>query len=168
MQLNLMKVLNEPGSSFEVTKTLDMSALVVEEGVNSFPKGAAVFVELKNILECVTIFIRCEFAYATSCARCLKEVTVPMEFEFNSIVKVDDEDQIVLDDDAIIIDASNMLDAKELIEGLILMNLPLKQLCNESCKGLCQKCGKDLNEDECKCEKREIDPRFAKLSQLLD
>ncbi len=42
-----------------------------------------------------------------------------------------------------------------------------KHLCSEDCRGLCPKCGKDLNEGPCGCGK-ELDPRFAALAKLLD
>jgi uncharacterized protein len=42
-----------------------------------------------------------------------------------------------------------------------------KFLCREDCKGLCARCGKNLNLGPCGCGK-EIDPRFAVLEQLLD
>ena len=42
-----------------------------------------------------------------------------------------------------------------------------KFLCSEDCKGLCPRCGKNLNLGPCGCRK-EPDPRFAVLEQLLD
>ena len=41
------------------------------------------------------------------------------------------------------------------------------ELCREDCKGLCPKCGRNLNEGDCGCDRTEIDPRLAKLKQLL-
>ena len=40
-------------------------------------------------------------------------------------------------------------------------------LCREDCKGLCPKCGKDLNDGPCKCGEDQ-DPRLAVLAQLLE
>jgi uncharacterized protein len=48
------------------------------------------------------------------------------------------------------------------------MEFPLRFLCHDDCKGLCQRCGKNLNEGECDCSKKEIDPRMAPLQKLLD
>jgi uncharacterized protein len=49
-----------------------------------------------------------------------------------------------------------------------MLSLPIKRLCDEQCKGLCQVCGADLNEGECGCVVEEIDPRLATLRDLLD
>jgi len=50
----------------------------------------------------------------------------------------------------------------------VILDLPSKHLCKDDCKGICFKCGKNLNEGECDCETREVDPRLAKLMELLD
>ena len=168
MLLNLMKVLNEPDSQIEVNDTIDVSSIVLEEGVNSFPDGAKVSVTLKNIMDCVTLSLKCECEYVSECARCLAPVKQMISFSFESIVKVDENEEMLIDEDAVVIDSSNQLDVDELVSGLILMNLPMKVLCREDCKGICPKCGKDLNEGECGCEKKEVDPRLLKLKELLD
>ena len=58
------------------------------------------------------------------------------------------------------------LDA-ELLE-LLELSFPSKMLCDEDCKGLCQKCGKNLNEGECSCDMTEIDPRMLPLKKLWE
>ena len=50
----------------------------------------------------------------------------------------------------------------------ILLELPSKHLCKEDCKGLCPKCGKNLNMGDCGCDLRETDPRLEILKSLLD
>ena len=47
------------------------------------------------------------------------------------------------------------------------LDMDTTHLCREDCKGLCHRCGADLNEGPCGC-KPEVDPRFAALAQLLD
>jgi len=42
----------------------------------------------------------------------------------------------------------------------------MKKLCKEDCKGLCPRCGKNLNEDNCICTEKEIDPRWEPLEKL--
>ncbi|MCL2222616.1 MAG: DUF177 domain-containing protein, partial [Oscillospiraceae bacterium] len=59
------------------------------------------------------------------------------------------------------------VDAGEIILTEFILDMDDRQLCSEDCKGLCQKCGVDLNTKPCNC-KKDIDPRLAVLSQLLD
>ena len=68
-------------------------------------------------------------------------------------------------DDYIVVE-NNVLDLDALINEEIQLFLPIKMLCKEDCKGLCQGCGKNLNYEKCECEK-EVDPRLAALSDLL-
>jgi uncharacterized protein len=55
----------------------------------------------------------------------------------------------------------------EEVRQLILLDVPLKHLCREDCRGICPGCGVDLNAAECTCTKAEIDPRWAKLSEVF-
>jgi len=61
----------------------------------------------------------------------------------------------------------NILDIDELALETIQLELPPKLLCSEDCKGLCPKCGADLNEAQCACPPKERDPRFDILNKLL-
>ena len=56
---------------------------------------------------------------------------------------------------------------KRILSTLFILDMDSKFLCREDCKGLCPKCGKNLNLGPCGCGK-ETDPRFAVLEQLLD
>ena len=58
-------------------------------------------------------------------------------------------------------------DLEDIIRTIFVLNLDSKLLCKEDCKGLCCRCGKNLNDGPCNCQK-ELDPRFAALKQLLE
>ncbi|HEX9690377.1 MAG TPA: DUF177 domain-containing protein [Thermoanaerobaculia bacterium] len=51
-------------------------------------------------------------------------------------------------------------------EERIQMAVPMKPLCRVECRGLCPRCGSDLNLSECDCDFDEVDPRWRAL-QLL-
>jgi uncharacterized protein len=61
---------------------------------------------------------------------------------------------------------SNNIDVAELVREQILLNLPEQVFCAEDCKGLCPQCGANRNLIDCKCEEKEIDPRWAALKNL--
>jgi uncharacterized protein len=58
------------------------------------------------------------------------------------------------------------IDLKPAIREQILLQIPGSPLCTDACKGLCPKCGKDLNEGECGCDRTVMDPRWAALKGL--
>ncbi len=58
-------------------------------------------------------------------------------------------------------------DLSPLVAEQIALELPIKPLCKDDCKGLCLKCGIDLNKDRCDCHSEpKIDPRLAKLKDF--
>ena len=75
-------------------------------------------------------------------------------------VKIPEEDEYVIQEGTI--------DLNLLVNDAVLLSLPIKHLCSEDCRGLCQVCGVNLNERECGCVKEGIDPRFEVLRTLLD
>jgi uncharacterized protein len=61
---------------------------------------------------------------------------------------------------------TDVIDIGEDVKDYAMLAVPLKKLCSEECKGLCYKCGKNLNDGECACEITEIDPRWEPLLKL--
>ncbi len=58
------------------------------------------------------------------------------------------------------------LDVGSMLWEQFLLALPMKPLCDSSCKGLCNTCGSNLNKEACRCEKGQGDPRLAVLRSL--
>ncbi|GAQ95740.1 hypothetical protein TAGGR_3216 [Thermodesulfovibrio aggregans] len=107
------------------------------------------------------------------CSRCLKEYTHPIktlvEVSYHPLEELNREELIELKKDEMDVDfyREGLIDTDDIIRDQILLNIPMKPLCSETCKGLCPVCGTDLNEFECRCEVKEIDPRMAVLQKLL-
>ena len=59
------------------------------------------------------------------------------------------------------------LSEQERAKGGVL-DMDTKTLCSEDCKGLCPRCGADLNQGPCSCAKKDVDPRLAVLAKLLE
>lgn len=95
------------------------------------------------------------------CSRCLEIVNYPVhtEFEQQYSASGSQEETLMMDGDRIDLD-------KPVVES-ILLELPIKIVCSEECKGLCPICGSNRNINECKCSDEEIDPRMMVLKKLL-
>ena len=63
--------------------------------------------------------------------------------------------------------AGDFIDLRLPVEETLILALPMKWLCRESCQGLCSHCGRNLNEGPCQCNDRTVDPRLAVLQGLL-
>ena len=98
------------------------------------------------------------------CDRCLEIVETDISFDISKDIDFNNED---VEEDLTYIEGHN-IDIDEMLYPEIFLNLPSKVLCSDDCKGLCQRCGKNLNEGSCDCGKGEIDPRLAPLQKILE
>ena len=136
----------------------------------SFPSPMKVKGDITNTAGYMRMHLTASLDYVASCARCLCEVSGSFTFSLEKTVAprevLTDLDEDRLDDYAIIDDG--FLDMDSQITEQLEVEFPIRFLCREDCKGLCSKCGKNLNEGECDCDKKEIDPRMAPLQKLLE
>jgi uncharacterized protein len=58
------------------------------------------------------------------------------------------------------------LDLSAVVSEQIVLEVPMKPMCRDNCKGLCDQCGADLNLGDCGCSRNRIDPRLAPLAVL--
>lgn len=106
------------------------------------------------------------------CTRCLIPIAEHLTFSFDvSYLPSDEllkEADAELDSDDLDVDAldGDELDLREVVREQILLNLPDQIFCKDDCKGMCQKCGANLNLIDCSCQETEIDPRWAALKNL--
>ncbi|MBR1552498.1 MAG: DUF177 domain-containing protein [Schwartzia sp.] len=95
------------------------------------------------------------------CDRCLAQAEAAeryrFEEDFHRGEATDEEDGFT--DDGI--------DLLPLVRDTILAALPIRNLCRPDCKGLCPKCGADLNQGDCGCDREAVDPRLEALKNWL-
>ena len=117
----------------------------------------------------ITLTAEASMSYRTHCARCLAEVEDTVRFLCEKTV-ADEKGLLRLEntenDDYVQIKGGK-LDLDAPICDEILLSFPMRILCSEDCRGLCSGCGADLNREACRCTKKEVDPRLAKLAALL-
>ena len=99
------------------------------------------------------------------CDRCGKEFSREKVVALDMLL-ADELEQEDSEDEIFLLDG-NELDLDELVTTAFVLAMDTKNLCSEDCKGLCAKCGADLNLGPCGC-RPEVDPRLAALAQLLN
>jgi uncharacterized protein len=108
-----------------------------------------------------------------TCSRCIEpfEVPVTAAFDLRYVPHVENtgegEREVGEDDLATAFYRDGALDVIELIREQFMLALPMKPLCSDDCKGLCQQCGTNLNKAQCECAPSWADPRLAPLKSLL-
>jgi uncharacterized protein len=107
-----------------------------------------------------------------ACDRCLEPVEWPLDveldLEFAPKQQLEGGANLELRAGDMKLDAieGSALDLADIAREQILLDLPQQFFCSEDCKGLCEKCGTNLNLKDCECENEEIDPRWAALKNL--
>ena len=81
-------------------------------------------------------------------------------------MKLSDEERVNDLDESSYLTGMN-LDVDRLVYLEVLICWPLKVLCKEDCKGICSRCGKNLNEGPCGCKEEPKDPRMAAISDIF-
>jgi len=91
----------------------------------------------------------------SDCARCSelarREMSVPLQLvlkPFSSKLSLQEQ----VEDVSVDYYKGEDIDLAELLQDFILLALPYRMFCNDDCKGLCVKCGKNLNEGLCSCK----------------
>lgn len=114
------------------------------------------------------------FKYNDNCARCLKKLEEKLSYDIDTLlIRENFADEVSESESDVFFYEGEELDIYELLIHSLEFIMPAKVLCSEQCKGICPHCGVDLNLDTCDCENEKeneahnIDPRFAKLQELL-
>jgi len=107
------------------------------------------------------------------CDRCLETYTFAVIRDFHlslslplSSESIRDETELEKEDLAVRFIEDEKIDLDDIIREQIYLSLPMKLLCKKGCKGLCARCGKNLNIDTCNCDKGGGHPAFLKLKDL--
>lgn len=109
-----------------------------------------------------------------ACSRCLNpvqhKVSEPLLVTYLPAGQVPSEDDQALPDDDESAGTEDTygyegeeLDVEPMLRERLLLAIPYAPLCKDECLGLCSQCGANLNDSECGCDRKVIDPRLAAL-----
>lgn len=111
---------------------------------------------------------------ALTCSRCLADYPSFVDTSFTIFFRKGDsitssaEEELELGEMDLLSSAysGDEIDLTHEIEEQVAMEIPLKPLCSESCKGLCHECGTDLNASSCSCSKEPVNLTFSALKDF--
>ena len=169
MQIHLSDITDSEGKHIQLQPELELDKISFQMGDYPILEKTPVELEIANtgnkVLELkgigsVTVGIPCD--------RCLEQVAVkiPYEIEQKLDMKKSDTERVQdLDENDYLTGMD--LDVDRLVYLEVLMSWPLKVLCREDCKGICSRCGKNLNKGSCGCAEEPKDPRMAAISDIF-
>jgi len=162
VKLSFEKLLEEGGhfeGDFAFTED-DMKVTVESFSADFIPTDSGLFLDISF-----------SYSYETPCARCLEltkgfgRQTAGIQLMQQSLEDVKEEAELTDDDMGVCWIEEDEIDLHEIVRQEVAFHLPLRLVCGDDCKGLCPKCGENLNTGSCKC-KEETDPRWSGLDKL--
>lgn len=163
MLLDVRPILRDPGKSRSFSFEMDLSDV---EFAGRYPVSRPVTVEgmVENTAGILDLRLTAKTVLDAVCDRCAKEFSPEKEVSFQCILAEEVQNE---ENDEIVLLQEGKVDVGELARTAFILEMDTKTLCSEDCKGLCPRCGVDLNLGPCSCQK-EVDPRLAVLAKLLE
>ena len=163
MILDVTSVLHTPGGRLPFQFSMDLSDLEFG-GRHPVSRPVAVEGEVRNSADVLTLTLTASTTLDAVCDRCGKAFAQEKEVPYSCMLAEELQNE---DSDDIVLLEAGKVDAGELARTAFVLGMDTKTLCSEDCKGLCPRCGANLNDGPCGCQK-EPDPRLAVLAKLLE
>lgn len=162
MVIDVSSILKEFGRKIDINGELE-----INDADYTFDGPVKISGSIYNNGQSLAFKANCSGVLKTQCARCLKDIDVSVKFPIDENLIQNNEDAVSDDEDVILFEGYTV-EIDDIVANSFLLNTPMRYLCSEDCKGLCQTCGADLNEGECGCNQDYIDPRWSGLVDILN
>jgi uncharacterized protein len=126
---------------------------------------------VEKILKNVSIKGRIEAGGELDCCRCLERFDFPVEIEFKYVLTPaedleEDDLELTYEDLEYGHYKGDIIDLNQLLVEQIILQVPIKPLCDDSCRGLCPTCGRNLNREKCDHKAQQVSGSFAALKNF--
>jgi uncharacterized protein len=178
MLITPLQLENEPlqiAESF-APGSIDFTIGITQVGDLPVKGEADLLLEHREGSQIADIRVRANYSgdFEMDCARCVEPVKVPLQGYFDLIFRPQEADAesgeraITVDETEIGYYEKSGLLLEDVVREQVLLSLPGRALCQPDCKGLCPRCGQNLNQAICSCESTPADPRWNALAGLAD
>lgn len=162
MMIDISQLFGKKGMTMPLSVSETINETLDYPDVVEFVEPVKVEGILTNVDETLVLEAKGQTLLSIPCSRCLTPVKVEVQFvlneKFRHAGEINEETETF---------SGDTIDLTDMVKRSIVINIPMKVLCTDNCKGLCPVCGQDLNEKECGCDTTELDPRFASLRALF-
>ena len=178
MEIQIEQIKQE-GLALEFEKSVETFpalAEMVAKGECEFAAPIRTALRALRIGDMVEVDGDIETSVCLPCSRCLQpfETSLKSHFAITYMQQAEDvtmdtepqEIELSVEDMGIVYFQGGKIKLIDTIQEHVIMEFPLRALCKQDCKGLCSKCGADLNQDPCDCDRRSSPGKFAVLKNL--
>lgn len=169
MLMNLTDVFTSEGKVKKISQAYDRNSISYMGEAYPVVDKSEVSLTFTNIGTGL-ILLEGEFSLTVEipCDRCLQAVEVPIGVSFTHKIAAPDGENVPAEEEEQCFMSGYELDTDTLISNEILINMPVKVLCRQDCKGICPVCGQNRNERECGCDTFVPDPRMAAIKDIFN
>ncbi len=169
MQINLSELIQSEGKVMSIEADYQPNWYQAKGGNYKIVQKKPLQMEFTNLgKKKIRLETEIDLTLQMRCDRCLEPVLQEIRIDVSREFDMDKTDQQRIEAlDEINFISGNNLDVERFVYGEVLINLPMKVLCREDCKGLCNRCGANLNQVTCNCDTTELDPRMAKIRDIF-
>jgi uncharacterized protein len=158
--LDVRELLEHPGTQRRIE--FDAAVPDLGSGLSSVPGDVHFDLTLEAIDGGVLVRGDLSGTYTSECRRCLKGVSQPFTLSGRELYRPSTD---VWEEGYVVKETS--IDLEPMARDTVGLGLPTSPLCRDDCKGLCTRCGADLNEGTCDCAAEpEGDLRWSALREL--
>ena len=165
MTIDVSGILKEIGGKVDVDCGIDFGKVEFLGGVYEFTSPVKVKGTIKNNGESLTFLAECASTFNTQCARCGRDIESTLTFVTDENLMQNDTET---DSEDVILFEGGTVEIDDMVLNSFFMNENGKHLCSEDCKGLCPKCGCNLNEKQGECDKETIDTTWSALVDIMN
>ena len=169
MLINLTELFSVEGKEKTYTAAIDMDCFQAPDGAREIVSRMPAMFRIQNLgSRKLLLEGKADITLRIPCSRCLEPVDVPVELEISQeldIRQAGEEDTENMEEQPYV--DGYYLDVDQLIGNELLLNLPMKVLCKDDCRGICNQCGINLNQGTCSCERGSPDPRMSIIQDIF-
>lgn len=164
MLLRLSKIIETPNSEVPFETQLDLRDLRFG---NDCPVQEPVLAQgaVRNTASVLLLDAHLRTTLHGVCDRCASAFTRTLDYPVHAVLTTELENEDEADTWTFLLE-NDAVDLDDILTTAFVLNMDSKLLCKPDCKGLCFRCGRNLNDGPCDC-RPEADPRLAVLGQLL-
>ena len=162
LKVSVVEILGKPGANrhISITKPLPGVRLNLAQ-LEEQPIAAEL--TLESVVEGVLVTGPVAGDVRCSCARCLTEFQAAVEVDVCELFAGPGHLQ---EEEDVYRVSGEEIDLEPMLRDELTLALPLNPLCRDDCKGMCARCGRELNDGACDCTEDTSDPRWAALDEV--
>ena len=164
LKVSVAEVLGRPGRfrTVDLARPLEGVAITLSRLRDSEPVSGRL--RLESVVEGILVTGKVTAPTVVECSRCLTPRHDELSTDLCELYVLPGRAQGP-DDDAYEVDGTD-IDLEPMLRDALTLALPLNPVCRDGCRGLCARCGRDLNAGACSCTDEAVDPRWGALDQI--